>query len=120
MMMTPRARHRRASATSASPTAAGAQVIPVLEDISLAIAAGEFLALMGPVGLGQEHAAQPHRRASTRRTAARSRVGGVDITAPVRDRARRLARRARRLHLPVLQPHPGADGLRERGAAARS
>ena len=38
--------------------------------------------------------------------------------AAVRRRARRVARGARRLHLPVLQPDAGADRVRERRAAA--
>ena len=80
--------------------------------------AGEFLALMGPSGSGK--------------TTLLNLIGGLDqpdrgeITVGRRaDRpavlgpAREVARAARRLHLPVLQPAAGADGgAQRRGAAA--
>ena len=45
--------------------------------------------------------------------------GGGDRRGPAqRERARELAQPQRRLHLPVLQPHPRPERHRERGAAA--
>ena len=72
---------------------------------------------MGPSGSGKSDAAQPDRRH-------RQADGGRDPRrrrrhrAADRRRARRLARAARRVHLPVLQPDAGADRVRERRAAA--
>ncbi len=94
----------------------GGQVIPVLSDIDLDVYAGDYFALMG-LGLRQVHAAQPdrrHRQAEQRRDPGR----GRGHRAPVRGRSRRVARRERRLHLPVLQPDAGALGIRQRRAAA--
>ena len=57
----------------------GDQIVPVLVDINLDVAAGDFVALMGPSGSGKSHAAQPRSPASTSPTAGAIRVGGVDI-----------------------------------------
>ena len=43
-------------------------------------------------------------------------IGGRDISHDVADGARPLALEHDRLHLPALQPDPGPDRLRERGA----
>ncbi len=71
----------------------------------------------GAQRLGQEHAAEPdrrHRQAQRRpHRDRRHRHRHAE-----RGRAGRLARRQRRLHLPVLQPDAGADRVRERRAAA--
>ena len=66
------------------------------------------------VGLRQEHAAQPDRRARPARLPATITVGGER-----RRRLRRgaLPRHGRRLRLPVPQPDPDADRRRERPAA---
>ncbi len=40
----------------------GDQTIPVLTDIFMEVAFGEFLALMGPSGSGQDDPSQPDRR----------------------------------------------------------
>ncbi len=56
----------------------GEQIIPVLVDIDLDVALGDYVALMGPSGSGKTHLAQPdrrHRQAEQRH----DRVGGVDI-----------------------------------------
>ena len=79
---------------------------------------GDFVALMGPSGSGKttllnliagidkpDGGRDPRRAASTSRSC------------PTRELAD-VARGARRLHLPVLQPDAGADGVRERRAAA--
>ena len=72
----------------------------------------------GPVGLRQDDAAQPDRRPRP------ADVGtGWSWPEPTsaqlsRRRAGQVAQPQRRLHLPVLQPDPGADRVRERRAAA--
>ena len=57
----------------------GAQVIPVLEDITFAIAEGEFLALMGPSGSGKSTLLNLIAGID-KADAGAMRVGGVDIT----------------------------------------
>src|SRR5689334_2002272 len=57
----------------------GAQVIPVLEDITFAIAEGEFLALMGPSGSGKSTLLNMIAGID-KADAGAMRVGGVDIT----------------------------------------
>jgi putative ABC transport system ATP-binding protein len=57
----------------------GAQVIPVLEEITFAIAEGEFLALMGPSGSGKSTLLNMIAGID-KADSGRVRVGGVDIT----------------------------------------
>ena len=85
----------------------GGETIEVLHGLDLDIPRGEFLALMGPSGSGK--------------TTLLNLIGGLDtptagsITVAAsastgwRRRALGLARRQRRLRLPVLQPAAGAD-----------
>ena len=94
------------------------QEITVLDGIDLEVPEGEFVALMGPSGSGKTtllNLIAGHRPARPRGAVV---VAGTDLSEPRRERARALAQPQRRLHLPVLQPDPGADGARERRAAA--
>ena len=57
----------------------GGERIDVLQGLDLDIPAGDFLALMGPSGSGQDDAAQPDRRARPADRRARSRSAGDRI-----------------------------------------
>ena len=79
--------------------------------------AGELHRPHGPLGLGQVHAAQPHRRprqAHERHGAGRRRRGQRDDAGA----ARGVAGAERRVRVPAVQPAAGAHRVPERRAAA--
>ena len=103
--------------TSARSTNAMQFDVPVLNGVTLAVPRGDFLALMGPSGSGK--------------TTLLNLIAGIDRPTGGADRRRRQGDLAlhrdelaswraapHRLHLPVLQPDPGAHRVRERRAAA--
>ena len=57
----------------------GSEEIHVLKDLHLKVPAGEFLALMGPSGLGQEHAVESDRRAGPADAGDRSASAGESV-----------------------------------------
>ena len=85
--------------------------------LSLEVPEGEFVALMGPSGSGKTTLLNLIAGID-RPTCGKVMVAGTDVGRALRGRARAVAQPQRRLHLPVLQPDPGADRARERGAAA--
>ena len=93
------------------------QEITVLDGISLQVPEGEFVALMGPSGSGKTTLLNLIAGID-RPTSGKVIVAGTDVGAALRERARQVAQPQRRVHLPVLQPDPGAVGGRERRAAA--
>ena len=85
----------------------GKETVDVLNHIDLDIEEGDFIALMGPSGSGKTTLLnliggidQP--------TAGTVTVGGQEITGLSSKKARQVALREHRLHLPVLQPATGA------------
>ena len=96
----------------------GGETLRVLDGLNLQIEAGRVRRADGPLGLGQDDAPEPDRRPRPARPRARSTSAGKTIVAMSRGASSRAGARARRLHLPALQPDPGAHGARERRAAA--
>ena len=96
----------------------GSEEIHVLQGLNLDVEKGEFVAFMGPSGSGK--------------TTLLNLLGGLDVptagthhASPAtrsppcrRGKLTDVAGAARRLHLPDVQPDPGADRLPERRAAA--
>ena len=95
----------------------GDQVIPVLVDINLDVREGDFVALMGPSGSGKSTLLNLIAGID-KPSAGAIQVAGVDIAQLSEGDLAAWRSRARRLHLPVLQPDAGADRLPERRAAA--
>ena len=91
--------------------------IKVLDGLNLEVPQGEFLALMGPSGSGKTTLLNLIAGID-RATSGRVVVAGTDLGAAVGGRAGQVAQPQRRLHLPVLQPDPGAERGGERRAAA--
>ena len=95
----------------------GGEEITVLRNLNLDVAEGEFLGLMGPSGSGKTTLLnliagldQPERGEVW--------IGGQCVSRMTEVAAGVVADAQRRLHLPVLPPAAGADGVRERRAAA--
>ena len=96
----------------------GGEEIHVLQGLNLDVGAGEFVAFMGPSGSGKTTLLNLLGGLDVPTRRHRSRVAGDEITATVAPQAHGLARAARRLRVPGLQPDPGALRLPERRAAA--
>ena len=88
-----------------------------LSDFSLHVRTGEFVAVMGPVRLGQDHVPERGRAARhVRRRHLPARRPGREPALRRRDVAH--PQPEDRLRLPELQPDPGPGRVRQRGRAA--
>ena len=115
----PKLPHRSSSVRSiAKYYVRGDQVIPVLVDINLDVTAGDYVALMGPSGSGKTTLLNLIAGIDTADVGTILVAGDRHHAALPRGELAALARSARRLHLPVLQPDAGAHRVRERRAAA--
>ncbi len=95
----------------------GGEAIEVLHGIDLDIPRGDFVALMGPSGSGKTTLLNLIGGLDTP-TGGSIAVDGQRIDQLSSGDAVALARRQRRLRLPVLQPAAGALGPAQRRAAA--
>ena len=88
----------------------GAQTVPVLENITFDICEGEFLALMGPSGSGKSTLLNIIAGIDKADSGTVT-IGGVDISSLTETDLASWRSVNVGLHLPVLQSHPGPDGL---------
>ena len=91
--------------------------VPVLNGVTLAVPRGDFLALMGPSGSGKTTLLNLIAGID-RPTGGRISVDGKEISRFSETQLASWRAAPRRLHFPDVQPHPGAQRLRERRAAA--
>ena len=97
----------------------GDTAVDALRGVSVDITAGRLTAVMGPSGSGKS--TLMHILAGLDKpTSGEVHVAGQDVAQHGRHRADEAAARPHRLHLPVLQPAPDADGGREHRAAAQA
>ena len=89
----------------------------VLHGIDLDAAARRIRGADRPVGLGQDHAAQPHRPARPARAPGDLFIAGQETSALDEMRSHAAARPRDRLHLPVPLPAAGVHRARERDDA---
>ncbi len=95
----------------------GNQPVDVLTAVDLQIRAGDFIALMGPSGSGKTTLLNL-LGGLDRPTRGTIEVSGQMLNTMTSAGARAVARRERRLHLPVLQPAAGAERATQRRTAA--
>jgi putative ABC transport system ATP-binding protein len=94
----------------------GDQLVKALDDVSLHIGAGEYVSIMGPIGIRQVDAPEPDRppRPAHGR-ALHPRRQGRHL--PQRCRAGPRAQQPDRLRVPDVSPRPATDGRRKRRTA---
>ena len=93
------------------------QEITVLDGIDLQVPEGEFVALMGPSGSGKTTLLNLIAGID-RPTSGKVIVAGTDVAQLSESALAAWRSHNVGLHLPVLQPDPGPERHRERGAAA--
>ena len=94
-----------------------AEELVVLNGLSLTVDEGDYVALMGPSGSGKSTLLNLIAGID-KPTSGEVFVAGTNVAQLDEIAARQLPQPQRRLHLPVLQPDPGAVRHRERRAAA--
>ena len=92
--------------------------VHALSGVDLDIARGEFIVLLGPSGSGKSTLLNILGGLDVA-SAGQVMFGEQDLSAASEASSPRYRRRACRLRVPVLQPHPEPDGARERRAGHR-
>ncbi len=99
--------------------ALGGEELRALDDVSLTIERGEFVAIMGASGSGKS-TLMNILGCLDRPTTGRYVLAGREVSQLGRSELAEVRNQLTRLRLPELQPAPAHERARERGAAARS